>query len=61
MAEKAPALKICSEVSLSLGSFCCSFLPMPKPKKLMAKMGVTPVIGAPIPEKIRILFLKEKS
>uniref|UniRef100_A0A182FEU2 Uncharacterized protein n=1 Tax=Anopheles albimanus TaxID=7167 RepID=A0A182FEU2_ANOAL len=47
--EIAPATNSCVLESSSSGVCCCNRFPMPKPKKLTAKIGATPVIGADMP------------
>lgn len=49
MPENAPAANSCVLVSCSSGDFCCKRFPKPNPKKLMAKIGATPVNGADMP------------
>lgn len=51
--ENAPAAKSCVLVNCSSGVFCCKRFPNPNPKKLIAKMGATPVNGADIPNQCK--------
>ena len=51
-----PALNSWTALSSCSGVFCCRRLPMPKPKKHTANMGVTPMRGAAIPMKFLKLF-----
>ena len=45
-----PALKSCNVERVSFSSLSWSFLPIPKPRKQTANIGVTPIRGAAIPE-----------
>ena len=47
--EIAPATASCRKFNSWSVWVCCSFFPNPKPAKLNANMGATPMIGAPIP------------
>lgn len=47
--ENAPAQNNLLFDSGVSSSFCNNFFPTPKPKKLIAKIGATPAIGAVIP------------
>jgi hypothetical protein len=49
--ENAPARNNCVKVNLSSGELICNRFPTPNPMKLIANIGATPAIGAPIPEK----------
>jgi hypothetical protein len=49
--EKAPARNSCVRVNWSSGDFICNRFPTPYPMKLIANIGATPAIGAPIPER----------
>lgn len=59
--EKAPAQNNCGgdKFSLLLPVEENSCLPSPNPKKLIAKIGATPVIGAAIPTKISQINIKQ--
>ena len=50
-----PALKICSAERVTFSSLSWSFLPMPKPRKQTANIGVTDISGAERPEKMNVV------
>lgn len=60
--ENAPARNSCVRVSLSSGELICNRFPTPNPMKLIANIGATPAIGAPIPGKnvIEVLNIPKK-